>query len=113
MALKESPGCAGPCATGSKAWVWPPRRAVQARLGKVERSKTDAVPASVVIKTLRATGFRPTDLQPFQHRARADRAEGGSLYWLSALTPVFYIELWHSIFDPAALAALRRDVFVE
>lgn len=91
----------------------PYARAVQARLGKVERAKTDAAPAAVVIQTLRSTGFD----RPIYNRSSIEhalvRAEGGSLYWLSVLMPVFYIELWHSIFDPAALAVLRRDVFVK
>lgn len=39
-------------------------------------------------------------------------AERGSVYWLHALMPVFYMELWHTLGNPAALAALRQAVFV-
>ncbi len=87
-------------------------RAVQARLGRVERSKTDAVPASAVIQTLRTTGFDRSIYQRAQIEHALTKAERGSIYWLNALMPIFYIELWHTIFDPAALATLRQDVFV-
>lgn len=87
-------------------------RSVQAWLGQVERTKRDAVPPVVVIRTLRTTGFQ----QPIFNRPKIERAlakaEGGSLYWQNALTPVFYMELWRCLFDPAALEALRQDVFV-
>lgn len=90
----------------------PYARQVQARLGHTERAKVDVVPSSVVIKTLRTTGFdRPIYRRPQIERALA-RAEHGSVYWLHALMPVFYMELWRSLGDPAALAALRQAVFV-
>lgn len=90
----------------------PYARDLQARLGGVERVKVDSTPPDVVIGTLRATGFD----RPFYRRAQIEqwlaRAERGSVYWLHALLPVFYMELWHSMHDPAALAALRETVFV-
>lgn len=90
----------------------PYARDVQARLGRIERAKADAVPPAVVIKTLRATGFQ----QPIYRRPQVERAlvraERGSVYWLHALMPVFYMELWHTLGNPAALAALRQAVFV-
>ncbi|HNS01110.1 MAG TPA: hypothetical protein PKM78_01855 [Anaerolineae bacterium] len=90
----------------------PYARDLQARLGGVERVKVDSAPPSVVIGTLRATGFD----RPFYRRAQIEqwlaRAERGSVYWLHALLPVFYMELWHCLHDPAALAALRQTVFV-
>lgn len=92
--------------------IAPYLRSLQARLGRVDRAKRDAVPTSVVVKTLRATGFQQASFdRPAIERALT-KAEGGSLYWLSALTPVFYLELWRCLFDAAALDALRRDVFV-
>lgn len=90
----------------------PYARAAQARLGKVERAKADTVPASVVIRTLRATGFdQPVYNRPAIEHTLA-QVEDGSLHGLAALMPVFYMELWRHLADPAALAALRQDVFV-
>ena len=90
----------------------PYAREWQARLGGVERVKVDSAPADVVIGTLRATGFD----RPFYRRAQIEqwlaRAERGSVYWLHALLPVFYMELWHCLHDQAALAALHQAVFV-
>ncbi len=91
----------------------PYARQVQARLGRIEQTKADMMPPAVVIQTLRTTGFdRPIYRRPQIEQALA-RAERGSVYWLHALMPVFYMELWHSLGDPAALAALRQAVFVE
>jgi hypothetical protein len=91
----------------------PYARQVQARLGRIEQTKADTVPPSVVIQTLRTTGFdQPVYRRP-QIEQALDRAERGSVYWLHALMPVFYMELWHSLGDAAALAALRQAVFVE
>ncbi len=90
----------------------PYARQAQARLGRIEQSKADAVPPAVVIKTLRTTGFnRPVYCRPQIERALR-RAERGSVYWLHALMPVFYMELWHCLNDAAALAALRQAVFL-
>ena len=70
------------------------------------------MPPAVVIKTLRTTGFnRPVYCRPQIERALR-RAERGSVYWLHALIPVFYMELWHCLNDAAALAALRQAGFL-
>lgn len=89
----------------------PYARDLQARLGRVERAKVDALPSAMLTKTLRATGFdRPNYRRSAIERALAN-AERGSVYWLHALQPVFYMELWRSLSDRAALAALRQAVF--
>ena len=100
-----------------RAWVKglglaPYARDVQARVGRIERTKADVVPPAVVTKTLRTTGFHRPIFRHAQIERVLAKAESGSVYWLHALMPVFYMELWHTLGNPAALAALRQAVFV-
>lgn len=72
--------------------------------GSAQRARRPQTPAKL------CAAFSKRLPQP-ELRALA-RAERGSVYWLHALMPVFYMELWHTLGNPAALAALRQAVFV-
>lgn len=89
----------------------PHARALYNQLRGVDQRKRDTIPADLVVRCLRTTGFdRPIYNRPAVEKA-LHKVESGSLHWLSALTPLFYIELWHHIFNPADRKILREQVF--
>jgi hypothetical protein len=89
----------------------PHARELYNRLRGVDRQKRDALPADLVVRCLRTTGFdRPIYNRPAVEEA-LHKVESGSLHWLSVLTPLFYIELWHHIFNPTDRKILKEQVF--